>query len=161
MEYILYFPVKTNHFWALRAPVIRAHKIVHKSLLSSWKLETNTGKKKRIFQTLINAGPKQLLKRRTQSKVRDYTLSQIKTMKKVPKVFWSENNRTLNCTKPWRRYVSYLCEAPGEPNVKCTWQPQEKAPSYTNEKTIELLTVASKTVKKSIVLTLWCFIDTI
>ena len=127
MEYILYFPVKTNHFWALRAPVIRAHKIVHKSLLSSWKLETNTGKKTHIFQTLINAGPKQLLKLRTRSKVRDYTLSQIKTLKKVPKVFWSENNRTLNCTKPWIRYVSYLCEAPGETNVKCTWQPQRKS----------------------------------
>ena len=35
---ISYFPVKTNHFQALRAPVIRAHKIVHKSLLSSWKI---------------------------------------------------------------------------------------------------------------------------
>ena len=38
---ISYFPVKTNHFRALRAPVIRAHKIVHKSLLSSWKISLN------------------------------------------------------------------------------------------------------------------------
>ena len=38
---ISYFPVKTNHFQALRAPVIRAHKIVNKSLLSSWKISLN------------------------------------------------------------------------------------------------------------------------
>ena len=35
---ILYFRPKTNHFQALRAPVIGAHKFVHKSLLSTLKI---------------------------------------------------------------------------------------------------------------------------
>ena len=35
---ILYFRPKTNHFQALRAPVIGAHKFVYKSLLSTLKI---------------------------------------------------------------------------------------------------------------------------